>query len=104
MGLRGLEIGNAVGERQLDDPIFEPFFDVAQALDGESAQTAFSVTPWTGGLTQHHPDEMQTGEVSMAPAPSDASRASVPAAPSRPPEEPAAPSACAPGVAAGSTP
>ena len=27
MGLRGLEIGNAVGERQLDDPIFEPFFD-----------------------------------------------------------------------------
>src|SRR5215470_8675298 len=26
MGLKGLEIGHAVGERQLDDPIFESFF------------------------------------------------------------------------------
>ncbi len=32
MGLKGLEIGNAVGERPLDDSLFEPFFEAAQAL------------------------------------------------------------------------
>jgi aminocarboxymuconate-semialdehyde decarboxylase len=33
MGLKGLEIGNAVGDKALDDPMFEPFFAVAQELD-----------------------------------------------------------------------
>ena len=33
MGLKGLEIGNAVGEKPLDDPSFEPFFEAAQRLD-----------------------------------------------------------------------
>jgi len=33
MGLKGLEIGNAVGDKPLDDPIFEPFFAAAQKLD-----------------------------------------------------------------------
>jgi aminocarboxymuconate-semialdehyde decarboxylase len=33
MGLKGLEIGNAVGNKPLDDPSFEPFFAAAQKLD-----------------------------------------------------------------------
>ena len=33
MGLKGLEIGNAVGDKPLDDPIFERFFAAAQKLD-----------------------------------------------------------------------
>ena len=33
MGLKGLEIGNAVGDKPLDDPIFEPFFEAAQKLE-----------------------------------------------------------------------
>ena len=50
MGLKGLEIGNAVGERQLDDPIFEPFFDAAQALD-----MLLFVHPLEGGVDADDP-------------------------------------------------
>jgi len=50
MGLRGLEIGHAVGEKQLDDPIFEPFFDAAQALD-----LLLFVHPLEGGVDSDDP-------------------------------------------------
>jgi len=33
MGLRGLEIGTAVGDKLLDAPIFTPFFEAAESLD-----------------------------------------------------------------------
>lgn len=33
LGVLGLEIGNAVGDRPLDDPSFAPFFEAVQKLD-----------------------------------------------------------------------
>lgn len=50
MGLKGLEIGNAVGDTPLDDPAFEPFFAVAQALD-----LLLFVHPLEGGLDADDP-------------------------------------------------
>src|SRR5215475_344093 len=50
MGLKGLEIGHAVGERQLDDPIFESFLDAAQALD-----LLLFVHPLEGGVDADDP-------------------------------------------------
>ena len=69
MGLKGLEIGNAVGDKPLDDPIFEPFFEAAQKLE-----LLLFVHPLEGGLDRrrsagadprqrfaiyfsHHPDD-----------------------------------------------
>jgi len=50
MGLKGLEIGNAVGDKPLDDPSFEPFFQVAQELD-----LLLFVHPLEGGLDADDP-------------------------------------------------
>jgi predicted TIM-barrel fold metal-dependent hydrolase len=50
MGLKGLEIGNAVGEKPLDDPSFEPFFQAAQELE-----LLLFVHPLEGGLDADDP-------------------------------------------------
>jgi aminocarboxymuconate-semialdehyde decarboxylase len=45
-----LEIGNAVGDKPLDDPSFEPFFDAAQKLD-----MLLFVHPLEGGVDADDP-------------------------------------------------
>jgi len=50
MGLKGLEIGNAVGDKPLDDPSFERFFDAAQKLD-----MLLFVHPLEGGVDADDP-------------------------------------------------
>jgi len=50
MGLKGLEIGNAVGDKPLDDPSFEPFFQAAQELG-----MLLFVHPLEGGLDADDP-------------------------------------------------
>jgi aminocarboxymuconate-semialdehyde decarboxylase len=62
MGLKGLEIGNAVGERQLDDPLFEGFFDVVQALD-----MLLFVHPLEGGVDADDPLAGVLGNVLQFP-------------------------------------
>jgi aminocarboxymuconate-semialdehyde decarboxylase len=62
MGLKGLEIGHAVGERQLDDPIFEPFFEAAQALD-----LLLFVHPLEGGVDADDPIAAVLGNVLQFP-------------------------------------
>lgn len=50
MGLKGLEIGNAVGDKPLDHPSFAPFFDAAQKLD-----MLLFVHPLEGGVDVDDP-------------------------------------------------
>ena len=50
IGLKGLEIGNSVGEKPLDDPSFAPFFAAAQELD-----LLLFVHPLEGGLDAGDP-------------------------------------------------
>ena len=62
MGLRGLEIGNAVGDRPLDDPVFAPFFEAAQRLD-----LLLFVHPLEGGLDADDPLSPVLGNVLQFP-------------------------------------
>jgi aminocarboxymuconate-semialdehyde decarboxylase len=62
MGLKGLEIGNAVVERQLDDPIFEGFFDAIQTLD-----LLLFVHPLEGGVDADDPLAGVLGNVLQFP-------------------------------------
>jgi len=62
LGLKGLEIGNAVGERQLDDPIFEAFFDAVQTLD-----MLLFVHPLEGGVDADDPIAGVLGNVLQFP-------------------------------------
>ena len=50
LGLKGLEIGNTVGDKPLDDPSFEPFFQTAQELE-----LLLFVHPLEGGLDADDP-------------------------------------------------
>jgi aminocarboxymuconate-semialdehyde decarboxylase len=58
LGLRGLEIGNAVGDKPLDDPSFQPFFEAAQKLD-----MLLFVHPLEGGLDPDDPLSPVLGNV-----------------------------------------
>lgn len=58
MGLKGLEIGNAVGERPLDDSLFEPFFEAVQALG-----LLLFVHPLEGGVDAGDPLAAVLGNV-----------------------------------------
>lgn len=58
MGLKGLEIGNALGEKPLDDPSFEPFFAAAQELE-----MVLFVHPLEGGLDADDPLSPVLGNV-----------------------------------------
>jgi aminocarboxymuconate-semialdehyde decarboxylase len=62
MGLKGLEIGNAVGERQLDDSVFHEFFDAVQALD-----LLLFVHPLEGGVDADDPLAGVLGNVLLFP-------------------------------------
>lgn len=62
MGLRGLEIGNAVGDKPLDDPSFAPFFEAAQRLD-----LLLFVHPLEGGLDADDPLAPVLGNVLQFP-------------------------------------
>ena len=62
MGLKGLEIGNAVGERQLDDGVFQEFFDAVQALD-----LLLFVHPLEGGVDADDPLAGVLGNVLQFP-------------------------------------
>jgi aminocarboxymuconate-semialdehyde decarboxylase len=58
MGLKGLEIGNAVGDKPLDDPSFIPFFEAAQELE-----LLLFVHPLEGGLDADDPLSPMLGNV-----------------------------------------
>ena len=58
MGLRGLEIGTAVGDKLLDAPIFAPFFEAAESLD-----LLLFVHPTEDGIDTDDPVNAMLGNV-----------------------------------------
>ncbi|HEY2987255.1 MAG TPA: amidohydrolase family protein [Candidatus Binatia bacterium] len=58
LDLKGLEIGTAVGDKQLDDPVFEPFYDAAQSLG-----LLLFVHPTEGGIDTGDPLNADLGNV-----------------------------------------
>jgi aminocarboxymuconate-semialdehyde decarboxylase len=62
IGLKGLEIGTAVGDKPLDDPAFEPFYDAVQDLD-----LLLFVHPLEDGIDTEDPLTGMLGNVAYFP-------------------------------------
>ncbi len=62
IGLKGLEIGTSVGDKPLDHPAFEPFYDTIQALD-----LLLFVHPTEDGIDTDDPLTAMLGNVVQFP-------------------------------------